>query len=88
MVVVTEAGSRLTRCFRNCQSRGRPILFEPFRSGIDERQPRGLGLGLFIAHRIVLAHGGTIEVASTSSEGTRFTVCLPRAGAAKQRQLP
>ena len=57
-------------------------------SGIDERQPRGLGLGLFIAHRIVLAHGGTIEVASTSSEGTRFTVCLPRGGAAKQRQLP
>ena len=55
-----------------------PHLFDPFRG----REPsagrqQGLGLGLFIAHQIVLAHGGRIEV--HSQEGvTRFRVELPR----------
>jgi signal transduction histidine kinase len=38
-----------------------------------------LGLGLFIVDRIVAAHRGTIDVRSTSEEGTTFTVHLPRA---------
>jgi signal transduction histidine kinase len=38
----------------------------------------GLGLGLFIVREIVKAHNGTVEVASTESEGTTFTVRLPR----------
>lgn len=37
-----------------------------------------LGLGLFIAERIISAHGGRIEVQSTEAEGTTFTVHLPR----------
>lgn len=37
-----------------------------------------LGLGLYIAERIVNAHQGRIEVESSEQEGTRFTVHLPR----------
>jgi signal transduction histidine kinase len=35
-------------------------------------------LGLYIVKHIVDAHGGTVEAKSTQSEGTTFTVRLPR----------
>ncbi|MFZ2063839.1 MAG: sensor histidine kinase [Candidatus Binatus sp.] len=38
----------------------------------------GLGLGLFIVREIVTGHDGVVEVVSTESEGTTFTVRLPR----------
>jgi signal transduction histidine kinase len=41
-----------------------------------------LGLGLYITREIVHAHGGSISVTSTQSEGTSFTVTLPRQPAA------
>lgn len=45
------------------------------------RGPAGhLGLGLYIAERIVNAHRGRIEVESSESRGTTFTVHLPRQG--------
>lgn len=54
-----------------------PHVFDPYRRG--ERTPgKGLGLGLFISKMIVVAHGGTIDVASTAEEGTTFVVRLPR----------
>jgi len=56
-----------------------PVLFEPFRRGVPgDRSPGGLGLGLYIAKQIVIAHRGTIDVESTAKEGTTFTVRLPR----------
>jgi signal transduction histidine kinase len=39
----------------------------------------GLGLGLFIVRTIAEAHGGTVRVSSSASEGTTFAVRLPRA---------
>lgn len=56
----------------------RPHLFEPFRRGPGADRKNGLGLGLFIARQIVLAHGGSIDVDSRAAEGTAFTVRLPR----------
>lgn len=42
-------------------------------------RPTGnLGLGLYIAERIVHAHGGRIEIDSSEGRGTTFTVRLPR----------
>lgn len=40
-------------------------------------QTTNLGLGLYITHEIVLAHGGKIWVTSTEREGTTVTVQIP-----------
>jgi signal transduction histidine kinase len=53
-----------------------PRIFEPFRRA-SQRDTHGLGLGLFIAERIVIAHGGRIDVRSTEGYGTTFIVALP-----------
>lgn len=55
-----------------------PHLFTPFRG--RERPPgrhQGLGLGLYIAHKIVDLHGGRIEAHSVDGS-TSFRVQLPR----------
>lgn len=70
-------------------NRGVPIpaadraeIFSPFKrlqSGDVRASVTGsLGLGLYIAERIVTAHGGTIAVDSSDDAGTFFTVRLPR----------
>ncbi len=48
-------------------------VFDPFYS----TRPQGLGLGLYITHKIVEAHGGRIDVSSRLGEGTTFSVWLP-----------
>jgi signal transduction histidine kinase len=50
-------------------------LFEPF---FTTKAPgEGTGLGLSLARKIILAHGGSIDVASELGVGTTFTVRLP-----------
>lgn len=57
-----------------------PHIFERFRQGDNSstRRHGGLGLGLAIAHQLVLLHGGEIDVESSGlNQGSRFTVRLP-----------
>ncbi|MES2163571.1 MAG: HAMP domain-containing sensor histidine kinase [Pseudomonadota bacterium] len=44
----------------------------------DSRPTTSLGLGLFIARETAAAHNGMIEVTSSTTEGTVFSVILPR----------
>jgi signal transduction histidine kinase len=53
-------------------------VFDPFRRGAGATHAiPGAGLGLFVARRIVEAHGGKITVESVQGAGTTFTVRLP-----------
>lgn len=59
-------------------------LFNPMKAREAPQKPSAqgptgsLGLGLYIADRIVSAHGGHIEVASSEKDGTTFIIHLPR----------
>lgn len=61
-----------------------PTIFDPLVRGSPElqkqRRPGSIGLGLYIAREIVTAHGGAIDVKSSTDAGTVFTVRLPRHG--------
>ena len=59
-------------------------LFQPFRTNF----PTGTGLGMAISYRIVQAHGGDIEVASTEGIGTMITVSLPSHHAERSEASP
>ncbi len=52
-------------------------VFEPFFS--TKPRAMGTGLGLYVAHRLVTRHGGTIRVESEVASFTRFHVELPAA---------
>jgi signal transduction histidine kinase len=49
-------------------------LFRPFRGGMRRG---GAGLGLAIADELVRAHGGQLELISSTTEGTEFAIRLP-----------
>jgi signal transduction histidine kinase len=55
----------------------RACVFERFERAVPSSSYGGLGLGLYIARSIVLAHGGTITVDSELGAGSTFTVTLP-----------
>lgn len=56
----------------------RERIFEPFFT----TKPEGTGLGLAVARQIAAAHGGRLFVETAASGGSRFTLVLPRDGAA------
>ncbi len=58
-------------------------IFDPLVRGAGSETPRrnrpgSIGLGLYIARELVLAHGGSIEVKSSAEAGTVFAIHIPR----------
>jgi signal transduction histidine kinase len=56
-----------------------PVIFLPFHQGRPAGAARSghLGLGLYIAHEIMILHGGSLD-ARSSAGTTTFTMRLPR----------
>jgi len=82
-------GEEVTVCGRLDRASGRvQIEFRDHGPGMDERvrtklftpffttKETGTGIGLYLAHRIILEHQGEIRVESQPGAGTCMTVCL------------
>ncbi|NUP14176.1 MAG: hypothetical protein HOW73_49715 [Polyangiaceae bacterium] len=55
------------------------VLLDPFHSAFPPRcGSKGLGVGLYVAERIMAAHGGVLDVESSKQAGTRFDAIFPR----------
>lgn len=52
-------------------------IFEPFKRGSNARNTPGHGVGLSLVKKIIELHQGQIQVESSESQGTTFTVSLP-----------
>jgi signal transduction histidine kinase len=84
--VTVKARGEGSRVIITVHNSGQPIpedqleqIFLPLsRSSSKSANADHLGLGLYIADQIVSAHSGTIGVESSPTDGTTFTVCLPR----------
>lgn len=78
-VTVTNYGPAIPA--ESLQAIFKPLVQLPA-EGDEESRPRtSLGLGLFIAREIAVAHGGELAVKSDEVAGTTFTVQLPRTAA-------
>jgi len=79
--VIVEARGGVARvCVRDrgpgVPAAERRLIFDPFVRGTGSNGRRGHGLGLFIARRVVEAHGGVIEV-RPGHPGAEFCIELP-----------
>jgi PAS domain S-box-containing protein len=56
-----------------------PHIFERFHRPRSGRKAGGVGLGLYITHSLVQAHGGYMAVESAPGQGSTFSFTLPMA---------
>ncbi|HVP51764.1 MAG TPA: ATP-binding protein [Terriglobales bacterium] len=75
-IAEAEGGARI-RISDNGPGIAEPIRDQLFRPFVSFGKENGTGLGLTIAHKILHDHGGTLQLASTSSQGTTFELTLP-----------
>jgi signal transduction histidine kinase len=64
----------------------RARIFDPFFTTKPAEQ--GTGLGMSMAHDMIVAAGGSIQVDSAPQRGTRVVVCLPAVGPALATEAP
>jgi len=78
-----EAAVRVLNSGTAIGAHERTRIFERFYRGVEARRlAPGSGLGLYFAHKIVQAHGGTMELEDqnvATGEGTAFRLTLPLA---------
>lgn len=80
-VAVDDAGPGIAR-------EDRERVFEPFERGrpeAEDRELKGLGLGLAVVRRYVEAHGGSVTVESAPLGGSRFRIVVPASGASADK---
>jgi PAS domain S-box-containing protein len=53
-------------------------IFERFVRAVESREFGGLGVGLWLARQIAVAHEGSLTVESEFNRGSRFLLALPR----------
>lgn len=63
-------------------------IFCQFERAVSARSYGGLGLGLFLARKIAVAHGGELWAERGERDGARFIVRLPRKQAYTRWQMP
>ena len=83
-VVTVSAELREQHFVLSVHNHGTPIdaaimaqLFQPFSRRASGSPQSGLGLGLYIANQIALAHGGQMQVHSSAAAGTLFSFRMP-----------
>jgi two-component system OmpR family sensor kinase len=83
-VVVSRGRPGFARLDIRDQGPGVPphILPKIFDRYVGKSSHQGLGLGLYLAKRIAVMHGGDLSVESQPNQGARFTLCLPLADGA------
>jgi signal transduction histidine kinase len=61
----------------------RPVIFDPYVT----TKGTGTGLGLAIVKKIIIEHGGTIDVAANPQGGARLRIRLPKPGSRAAKLL-
>jgi nitrogen fixation/metabolism regulation signal transduction histidine kinase len=61
----------------------KPVIFDPYVT----TKRTGTGLGLAIVKKIIIEHGGTIDVSANPSGGARLRIRLPKPGSAAAKLL-
>jgi len=79
-LVVLRLGRSIDRCLITVADKGCGMSRETLAKIQNEwytSKQKGMGLGLALARRIVLAHGGTLDIESEPGKGTQCTISLP-----------
>jgi len=81
-VSLKDAGQNVLLAVRDqgigLASEDRQRVLGRFERAVSSSHYGGLGLGLYITHEIVQAHGGGIDIQSEPGRGATFTITLPR----------